>query len=105
MSEKYISRSTAVVSRLLGGEMVIMSAEDSTLFTLSEVATVIWEAADGCTPLSALVERLVCSEFDIALATAYRDAEAFVEELATHGILLVSDEPVRDVVPGAPEAL
>ena len=46
MSDKYISRSTAIAARVLGGEMMVMSAVDSTFFTLNEVATVIWQAAD-----------------------------------------------------------
>jgi hypothetical protein len=52
MPETYIARSTAIAARMLGGEMMIMSALDSTFFTLNEVATVIWQAADGNTPLS-----------------------------------------------------
>jgi hypothetical protein len=104
MSEKYIVRSSAVAARELGGEMVIMSAADSTIFSLSEVATRIWQAADGRTPLSEIVERRVCAEFDVPLDAAYRDAEAFVEELSSHGILRVSDEPLTDAEPRAPEA-
>jgi hypothetical protein len=105
MSEKYIARSSAIAARALGGEMIIMSAADSTLFSLNEVATVIWQAADGRTPLSEIVERHVCTEFDMQLDAAYRDAEAFVEELANHGILRVSDQPVADAVLGAPKGL
>lgn len=93
MNEKYVARSAAVASRMLGGEMVIMSALDSTLFSLSEVATVIWQAADGRTPLSEIARR-VCGEFDVTPDAAYRDAEAFVDELARHGILRVSDRPI-----------
>ena len=49
---------------MLGGEMMIMSAVDSTFFTLNPVATVIWQAADGRTQLSEIVEQQVCSEFE-----------------------------------------
>ena len=52
---KYIARSSAIASRMLGGEMMIMSAADSTFFTLNPVASVIWQAADGRTPLSEIV--------------------------------------------------
>jgi len=52
IAEKYIARSSAIAARLIGGEMMIMSAVDSTFFTLNEVATLIWQAADGRTPLS-----------------------------------------------------
>ena len=93
MSAKYIAKSRAIASRLLGGEMMIMSAVDSTFFTLNPVATVIWQAADGRTPLAEIVNQQVCVEFEVDFDTAYRDAEGFVAELSSHGILLVSDRP------------
>ncbi|HZQ67834.1 MAG TPA: PqqD family protein [Terriglobales bacterium] len=96
MSQKYIGRSTAIAARLLGGEMMVMSAADSTFFTLNEVATVIWQAADGRTPLAEIIERSVCAQFDVEPALARADAEQFVEELAAHGILLVSDRPIGE---------
>ena len=104
MSDKYIARSKAVAARVLGGEMIIMSAVDSKLFSLSDVATVIWEAADGRTPLSEIVAKRVCAEFDVPADVAYRDAEVLVEELATRGILSISSQPVADAEP-ATEAL
>jgi Coenzyme PQQ synthesis protein D (PqqD) len=61
MTEKYIAKSSAIASRLLGGEMMVMSAVDSTFFTLNPVATVIWQAADGRTPLSNIVAHRVCA--------------------------------------------
>jgi hypothetical protein len=94
MSEKYIAPSPAIAARQLGDEMVIMSAVDSSLFTLNSVATVIWQAADGSTPLSEIVRQRVCAEFDVALDVACQDAEEFVLALAGHGILFVSDQPI-----------
>ena len=93
MTERYITRSTAIAARMLGGEMMVMSAVDSTFFTLNEVATAIWQAADGQTPLSEIVEHVVCTQFDVEPTVARSDAEQFVEELSKHGILLVSDHP------------
>ncbi len=100
MSPLYISRSSEIAARLLGGEMMIMSARDSTLFNLNEVGTAIWEAADGVTPLEEIVARKVCAEFDIEPAEALKDAESFVRELAERGILLLSHRPI--VAPSAP---
>jgi hypothetical protein len=94
MSPVYIARSKQVAARMLGGEMMIMSALDSTLFSLNETASAIWQAADGSTPLGEIVERVVCTEFDIAPAEALQDAQDFVQELAGHGILLISDQPI-----------
>lgn len=83
-----------VAARMLGEEMVIMSGKDSTLFTLNPVATVIWNAADGKTTLEEIVEQRVCDEFEVDRATAMQDAESFVSELAQHGILVVSEQPI-----------
>jgi hypothetical protein len=93
MTEKYITRSTAIAARMLGGEMMIMSATDSTFFTLSEVATVIWQAADGRTPLSDIVTQVICNQFEVEADIARADAEQFISELSQYGILLVSDQP------------
>jgi len=95
MSPRYIARKSAIAARLLGDEMIVMSARDSTLFTLNPVATEIWQAADGRTPLSEIVETRICPKFEVDAAAACQDAEAFVEQLASHGILLVSDQPIE----------
>jgi Coenzyme PQQ synthesis protein D (PqqD) len=87
---------------LIGGEMMIMSAVDSTFFTLNEVATSIWQAADGCTPLAEIVSSKICSEFDVDPDQAGRDVEQFVSDLSQHGILLVSEQPIP--LPPPPEA-
>jgi Coenzyme PQQ synthesis protein D (PqqD) len=89
---------------MLGGEMMIMSAIDSMFFTLNEVATVIWQAADGSTPLSEIVQHTVCREFQVEPEEARRDAEQFVTELSRHRILLVSDQPIQETRPGSVEA-
>lgn len=94
MSEKYISHGDKLAARALAGEMMVMSVADSTLFSLNEVASLIWNAADGRTPLSEIVARAIVPAFDVDLETAYQDALEFVEELARHGVLRVTDEPV-----------
>ena len=94
MTERYIARSSAIAARMLGGEMMIMSVKDSTFFTLNEVATVIWQAADGMTPLSQIVKERICGEFEVDSDSASRDAAEFIEELSKHGIITVSDRPI-----------
>jgi hypothetical protein len=93
MSETYIARSPAIAARMLAGEMMVMNSADSTFFTLNEVATAIWQAADGRTPLSQIVREQICEQFDIGPEQALADAEHFVAELSGHGILLVSNTP------------
>jgi len=74
--------------------MLVMSGQGSTLFTLNPTATVLWQAADGETPLEEIVERNICTEFEVQPEEALRDAEALAEDLAKHGILLISEEPI-----------
>ena len=94
IAEKYIARSSAIAARLIGGEMMIMSAVDSTFFTLNEVATVIWQAADGCTSVLGY-----CSPADLpgvrcrCGAGGARRRAASSSDLSQHGILFVSEKP------------
>lgn len=99
MSPVYIARSPAVAARSLDGEMMIMSAKDSTLFTLNPVGTVIWQSADGQTPLAEIVEQKICALFEVDRGEAARDAERFVNDLASHGILLVAGAPIPGAKP------
>jgi Coenzyme PQQ synthesis protein D (PqqD) len=93
-AETYLAKSVDIAARRLGDETIIMSTLDSTIFMLNPTATAIWQAADGNTPLSRIIEDKVCAEFDVPIDQASADAEQFVEELAEHGILLVSDHPI-----------
>ncbi|MFZ3329433.1 MAG: PqqD family protein [Candidatus Acidiferrales bacterium] len=94
MNKRYVSRTNAIAARVLGDEMMVMSAANSTLFTLNEVATVIWETADGTTPLEEIVAKKICSQYDVTPEIALKDARIFVEQLAEHGLLLLSDQPI-----------
>ena len=93
-SATYIARSSAIASRVLAGETMVMSVADSTFFTLNEVASAIWRAADGVTPLDEIVARDVCPEFEVPEEEALTDAREFVRQLSTHGILRISDQPI-----------
>jgi hypothetical protein len=91
---RYLARPAKVAARMIGGEMMIMSGENSSLYSLNETATILWQAADGVTPLAQIVEERICASFDVDADTALRDCEALAQELARQGILLVSDVPV-----------
>jgi len=71
----YIARSTAIAARALAGEMMVMNSTDSTFFTLNEVATAIFQAADGRTPLRDIVRDRICEQFDVDIEQAQTDAE------------------------------
>ena len=99
-TNRYVARAANVAARMIGGEMMIMSGADSSLYSLNETASILWQVADGVTPLAQIVERHICAEFAVDPATALHDAEELSEELARHGILLLSDDPLPD--PGPP---
>lgn len=101
-SKQYVARSAAIAARVLGDETMVVSAVNSTLFTLDGVATVIWESADGATPLEDIVTHKICTQYDVAPEIALNDAQRFVEGLAQHGLMLLSDRPMTEPIT-APE--
>lgn len=95
MSSLYVARDPRVAARSLGGEMMIMSGRDSTLFMLNKTATILWQAADGITPLHEIVEHKICSDFEVDRSVALQDAEALARDLAAREILTLSDRPIN----------
>jgi hypothetical protein len=85
-----IRRAERLAARKVGGEMVILSADDSSLFVLNEVGTAIWDSADGPTSLESIVDN-VCREFDVDRETALQDVSEFVDALATAGVFSMAD--------------
>ena len=92
MPEHYVARNPQTAWRVYDGEAVILLAQDSTLNTLNSVGTLIWEVADGVTPVSGIVSR-ICEEFDVEPIDARRDAAAFIDKLCRRGLLTVSETP------------
>jgi hypothetical protein len=93
-AEMYLTQSSDIAARTLGDDTVIMSTVDSTIFMLNSVGTVIWNSADGATPLSRIVSERICPEFDVSDEQAFTDAKEFVDDLAKHGILQIHEAPV-----------
>jgi hypothetical protein len=94
MTDLYIARGPRLAARTLATETVILKADDSGLYVLNEIGTLLWGAADGVTPLATIVERLICPRFDVDAASAREDAAEFVRALGEHDILTVSDHPI-----------
>jgi hypothetical protein len=89
----YVQRSPKVAARMIGGEMMIMSGRDSSLFSLNETASLLWTAADGQTELEEIAA-LMCERFEVDLATARRDLLQVARDLADHEIVQLSASPV-----------
>ena len=92
MPERYLARNPQTAWRVYDGEAVILLAEDSTLNTLNAVGTLIWEASDGETPVSAIVAR-ICGQFDVEREQAQQDATAFIDKLCQRTLLIAPETP------------
>ncbi len=92
MPDRYPAKNPHMAWRVYDGQAAILCPDDSTLNTLNAVGTLIWEAADGRTPLSAIVAR-ISMEFDVEPPQAERDARAFIDKLCQRGLLTVSESP------------
>jgi len=99
IAERYVARSPEIAARMFEGEMIIMSARDSTIFSLNEVASVIWDAADGSKRLDEIVATRICPAFDVSHDVALADAAQLVDDLVHHGILITSDSPIASSDP------
>jgi hypothetical protein len=89
----FVRRGERLAARKVGGEMVILSADDSSLVVLNEVGTAIWEAADGRTSIQAIADG-VCAQYEVDAGTALRDVDDFVRALADAGIVSTSTEAI-----------
>lgn len=90
----YFLRTSKVAARRIGDEMLIMTAQESAVFSLNETAALLWEAADGRTPLAQIVEREICTRFETDPETALADARQTLQGLAELGIIEASLEPI-----------
>ncbi len=94
MSSVFFARAGQLAARKVAGEVVILRAKDSSLYVLNPVASAVWDAADGRTPLDAVVRDVICQDFDVDPETARRDASELVVALAAEGLLHTSDQPM-----------
>jgi hypothetical protein len=87
MTDLVVARASRVAARKVAGEMVVLSADDSSLYVLNGIGTAVWEALDGRTPISAIVDDVICREYEVDPERARRDVEEFVAALMSHGVL------------------
>jgi hypothetical protein len=98
----FVARGDRLAARKVAGEMVVLCADDSSLYVLNALGTELWLAADGRTPLSTIVDEVVCRHYDVDRGTALRDVTAFVEALVAHGVLRSSTEALADAAAPVP---
>jgi len=81
-----VQRQKEVAWRMIDGEAVIITPSDSTMHTLNDVGTRIWELMTGDRSLAEVAE-LLCAEFDVDKGRAEKDTIWFVECLSKKGLV------------------
>ncbi|HUU00549.1 MAG TPA: PqqD family protein [Myxococcota bacterium] len=84
--ESRVQRQKEVAWRMIDGEAVIITPADSTMHTLNDVGTRIWELMTGDRSLAEMAE-LLCAEFDVDKGRAEKDTIWFVECLSKKGLV------------------
>ena len=95
MLDKYVVKNDEKTAyRIIDGEAVVVNVKDSTFHTLNSVATFIWEQADGRIKAEQIIEK-ICQEFEVDWGTAERDCLEFLGELASKGLVVLSQNPME----------
>ena len=84
--ESKIQRQKDVAWRMIDGEAVIITPSDSTMHTLNDVGTRIWELMTGTRSLRE-VAGVLCAEFEVDRERAEKDTLWFTECLAKKGLI------------------
>src|SRR5207244_6767909 len=90
MPEAYLTQSRRTAWRVYDGEAAVLCPDDSTLNSLNAVGPLIWEPADGKTPVGGIVAR-ICEEFAVDPERAGRTTMAFIGTLRDGGLLTASE--------------
>lgn len=83
------SRATDQVSADLNGDMAILNLQTKTYFGLAGVGAFIWQKLEEPTDFANLTQA-VLDEFDVESERCSADVAAFLEKLASLGLLRVS---------------
>jgi len=84
-------RSSAVVSRQISGETLVVPIRGkvgdlASIYSFNETGSVLWAALEHPASLESLTS-LLCQSFDVGWDDARRDAQAFVQEMKSVGLL------------------
>jgi hypothetical protein len=84
--ESKLQRQKDVAWRMIDGEAVIITPADSTMHTLNDVGTRIWELLTGTRSLRE-VAGVLCTEFEVDKDRAEKDTLWFAECLSKKGLI------------------
>ncbi len=93
-ADTYI-RSEAVVSRLIGGETLVVPVRGgvgdlASIYSFNEIGTMIWEALAGPTSLEALVD-LIEREYPGSRDQVRQDVVLFLADIRSAGLVVIAN--------------
>lgn len=88
-----VERHPHTASRVVAGEAVILAPASTTFHLLNGSGSELWSLLDRPRSVGELTDYL-CAEFDIDPPAAANDVRVFVEQLATEGLVVVSEQPL-----------
>jgi hypothetical protein len=88
-------RSEAVVSRLIGGETLVVPVRGgvgdlASIYSFNEVGTIIWEALASPTSLEELVE-LIKRKYPVSREQVLQDIVLFLSDIRSAGLVAIAN--------------
>lgn len=84
LESKFV-RNDDIAWRIIDGEALVVSPQNSLIYPLSEVATRVWELLDGKKAILEITS-IICEEFDADEKTIRNDVIDFIENLSKAGL-------------------
>jgi Coenzyme PQQ synthesis protein D (PqqD) len=102
-------RSSAVVSRLIAGETLVVPVRGkvgdlASIYSFNEVGTTIWEALAKPTSVNALVD-LIEREYEVSRERAAQDVELFLQEMRAADLVMAAEVSQASQVSNRPELM
>ncbi|MBU7007242.1 PqqD family protein [Phosphitispora fastidiosa] len=82
-------RNSAMITRVIDGEAVIMDPQQGKVLALNEVGSFIWELLDGARSKEDILAE-ICREFNVGREVAAADLEEFIAVLKSKSLVVTA---------------
>lgn len=90
MKGKLLRRGSKTASRIVEGEAIIFTPEDSMIHSLNEVGTRVWELLEEEKTIEELV-KVICQEYEVEEEEAEKDILEFINILQNRQMLEIKE--------------
>lgn len=88
--DRYLVQNPELAWREIDGQAAIVEPAGGTLYVLNEVGSFVWKNIEKPAKISAVAKKITTA-FEVGKEQAQEDLLAFVDELASIGVLTISD--------------